>query len=320
MAIAQQSKQSHDKTAAHASTGASQVGPGKQTMVQARAADAHGPAGGGVEAKAAKASGDKPRTKTETEAIFELGEYAQRVKDAFGAVEKRVGHSKNVQQAASTALGAVGSLLADKVGAEVGKGLGFVIGQITDKVSESLGEKFPEVEGDKNAATYLAKSERKLHHIIHSEAQHIPDHHASIHELHQLLKFLRSGATSTGAITKFVNQKLSDYQNSVELMYENPKDLNIIHNELVAESPVLGRVPDPARSNVPHLAVVQATKHNLPDAPRLTTWAVLRFVPNGLGPEANAVMDDKHPGQPILNFKLKVAGHVERGIVPVGPP
>jgi len=316
MAIAKQSKQSHDRTPAHASTDAGQIGPGKQTLVQAHAADAHGSAGGGVEAEAARASDHKARTKTETEAIFQLGAYAQRVKDAFSDVEERVGHSKNVQQAASTALGAAGSLLADKVGEEIGKGLGFVIGKIADKVSESLGEKFPEVEGDRNAAAYLAKSERKLHHIIHSEAQHIPDHHASTHELHALIKFLKSDTTSTDTIKKAVNKKLSDYQNSVELMYENSKQLNPVHNELVAGSPVLGRVPDPARGNVAHLAVVQATRHNVPGEPPLTTWAVLHFVPDGLGPEANAVMDSRHPGQPIVNFKLKVAGQVQRGIVP----
>lgn len=316
MASARQSKESHDKTAAHASTGAGQIGPGKQTMVQARAADAHGPAGGGVEAEAARASDHKARTKTETEAIFQLGAYGQRVKDAFSDVEERVGRSKNVQQAASTALGAAGSLLADRIGEEIGKGLGLVIGKIADKIAESLGEKFPEVEGDKTAAAYLAKSERKLHHIIHGEAQHIPDHHASMDELHALIKSLRSDATSTDTIKKFVNKKLSDYQNSVELMYENSKQLNPVHNELVADSPVLGRVPDPKRGNVLHLAVVQATKHNVTGEPPLTTWALRNFVPDGLGPEANAVMANRHAGQPILDYKLKVAGQPQRGIVP----
>lgn len=317
MAIGHQRKQDHDKTAAHASTGANQPGPGKQTMVQARAADAQGPAGDGVEAHAAKAGHHHHhRTKTETEAIFELGEYSQRVKDAFDNVKGRVGHSKNLQQAASTALGAAGSLLGDKVGEEIGKGLGFVIGKITDKVADSLGEKFPEVEGDKTAANYLDQSEKKLRHIIHTEARTIPHHHATLDELHALLRFLRSHAASKEAITQYVNQKLIDYQNSVELMYENPKQLNPIHNELVADSPLLGRVPDPARGNVPHLAVVQATQHNVPGESKLTTWALLHFIPNGLGPEANAVMDERHHGQPIRTFKLKVAGQVGRGIVP----
>ena len=111
------------------------------------------------------------------------------------------------------------------MGEEIGRGLGFVIGKIAEKVSESLGEKFPEVEGDKTAAAYLDKSKKKLHHIIHSEAQHIPDHHASVNDLHALIHFLRSEAASKEAIKKFVNKKLSEYQNSVELMYENPKQL-----------------------------------------------------------------------------------------------
>lgn len=317
MAIGHQRKQDHDRTAAHASTGANPLGPGKQTLVQARAADAHGPAGDGVVAEAASAGHHHhSRARTENEAVFELGAYGQRVKDAFDSVIDRVGRSKNLQQAASAALGAVGSLLGDKIGAEVGKGIGFVIGKITDQIADSLGEKFPEVQGDKTAASYLRASEQKARHIIHHEAQTIPHHHATIDELHALLRFLRSPAASKEGLAQYVKQKLSDYQNSVELMYENPKQLNPIHNELVAESPVLGRVPDPARGNVPHLAVVQATQHNVPGESRLTTWALLHFVPNGLGPEANAVMDTKHHGQPILNFKLKVQGQVGRGIVP----
>ena len=316
MTIARQSKQSHDKTAAHGSTDASQLGPGKQTMVQARAVAADGPAGGGVEATESKESHHHHhvRKKTENEAVFELGEYSQRVKDAFDEVKEHVGKSKNLQQAASTALGAAGGLLADKIGEEIGKGLGVVIGKITEKVSESLGEKFPEIKGDKTAANYLGRAEHKLRHIIHSEAQHIPDHKASIHELHQLLHFLRSDAASKDTIKNYVNQKLSDYQNSVEHMYEHSRHIG---TGLEQESPVLGRVPDPKRGHVLHLAVVQATRHNVPggDGPS-TTWAVLNFVPNGLGPEAYAVMDDTHSGQPILNFKLNDEGNVMRGIVP----
>jgi len=138
-------------------------------------------------------------------------------------------------------------------------------------------------------------------------------HHATIQELHALLRFLHSDAASKDAIKAYVNQKLSDYQNSVEHMYEHSRQIG---TGLEQESPVLGRVPDPKRGLVLHLAVVQATKHNVPGESRITTWAVLNFVPNGLGPEAYAVMDDTHSGQPILNFKLNDEGNVMRGIVP----
>lgn len=317
MAIGHQSKQSHDKAVGHASTGAHEIGPGKQTRVQALAADAQGPAGGGVEAEAAKAGHHHltPKEKTENEAVFELGEFSQRVKDAYDNVIDRVGRSKNLQQAASAALGAAGSLLADKVGAEVGKGVGLVIGKITDKIADLLGEKFPEVGGDKSAAGYLSKTKDNARHIIHHEAQTIPDHHNTMADLHTLLRFLRSDAAKKEGIAHYVDKKLADYQNSVELMYENSTDLTPVHGELVKESPVLGRVPDPARGNAVHLAVVQATKHNIPGQSKLTTWAFLHFIPNGLGPEANAVMDSRHHGQPILNFKLKEAGQLSRGLV-----
>lgn len=77
---------------------------------------------------------------------------------------------------------------------------------------------------------------------------------------------------------------------------------------------MLGRVPDPKRGHVLHLAVVQATKHNVPGESRITTWTVLNFVPSGLGPEAYAVMDKEHHGQPIRNFKLLDQGNVMRGV------
>ncbi|MEO7736007.1 MAG: hypothetical protein ABIY55_33935 [Kofleriaceae bacterium] len=317
MAIAKQGRESHDNTAAHGATGASHLGPGKQSLVESIGAGAPGHAG--VEAQAASAGGHKGPTKAqlETNAIFQLGAYGQRVKTAFDTVKERVGRSKSVQQAASAALGAAGGLLADKLGEEIGKGLGLVIGKITEKVGESLGEKFPELKGDESAAAYLGKAEEKLHDIIFNEAQDIPNHHTTMVELNKLLTFLASDAASAPSIARYVNQKLNDYQSSVELLLQNPKQLNPIHNELVAGSPVLGRVPDPARGNVPHLAVVQATKQNIPGEPLLTTWALLHFVPAGLGPEANAVMGDKHPGESIPNFKLKVAGHMERGLAPV---
>jgi hypothetical protein len=96
-------------------------------------------------------------------------------------------------------------------------------------------------------------------------------------------------------------------------MYEHSRSIG---TGLEQESPVLGRVPDPKRGHALHLAVVQATKHNVPGEPRATFWAVLNFVPDGLGPEAYAVMGATHSGQPIVNFKLKDQGNVMSGIVP----
>ena len=320
MSIAKQSKQSHDKPAGHASTDASQLGPGKQTMVQARAAEFDGVGGGGVDATESKDSHHKEshhhrhvRKKTENEAVFELGEYSQRVKDAFDDLKDKVGKSKNLQQAASTALGAAGSLLADKVGEGIGKGLGFVIGKITDKIAESLGEKFPELGGDKKAADYLGRAEHKLRHIIHSEAQHIPDHKASIHELHELLHFLRSDAANKDTIKNYVEQKLSGYQNSVELMYEKTRHPDPNQD---MEPPILGRVPDPKRGYAVHLAVVQATKHHEPTDSPFTAWHVLNFVPDGVGPEAYAVMGALHGGQKIQTFTLINPSNLTLGIKP----
>jgi len=318
MSIGKQSRDSHDMAPGHGATDASLLGPGKQTLVQGLGVGSPGPA---VEAEAASAGGHKGPTKAETEdkAIFQLGAYGQRVKTAFDTVKGRVGTSKSMQQAASAAFGAAGGLLADRIGKEIGKGLGLVIGKIAEKVGESLGAKFPEVKGDESAAGYLARVGDKLHDLIYHEALDIPKQHASMSELNKLLAFLRSPEASSEAIGRHVKQKLFDYQNSVELMLQNPKQLNPVPGQLDAASPVLGRVPDPERNNVPHLAVVQATKHNVPGDPPLTTWAMLQFIPAGLGPEAKAVMDSKHHGQPILDFKLKNKDDVGAGIIPVKP-
>lgn len=132
-------------------------------------------------------------------------------------------------------------------------------------------------------------------------------------ELHHLLAFLHSPTTTKDAIKARVNQKLSAYQNSVEQMYEHSRHID---PGLDQESPVLGRVPDPKRGHAVHLAVVQATKHHEPGETPFTTWALLSFVPDGLGPEAYAVMGATHSGQQILTFKLMDPGNTMRGITP----
>jgi|GEM_PF-5068951 len=307
MAIGKQDKDSHDKTASHGSTSAHQLGPGKQSLV-----DSHGH--GDVKAEAASAH--KPTKKElENEATFQLGAYGQRIVTAYNTVKDRVGRSKSVQQAASAALGAAGGLLADKLGAEVGKGLGTIIGKITEKVGESLGEKAPEIKGDENAAAYIGGAGKKAYDAVHSVAHDIPNHHLTVAQLNQLLTFLHSADASSEGIGTYVKLRLSAYQNSVELMYQHPEQLNPIHNELVAQTPTLGRVPDPHRNNVPHLAVVQATTHHITGDSPLTTWALRNFIAPGLGPEANAVMAQTHPGEKIRDFKLKTAGRPADGLI-----
>lgn len=136
MSIAKQSTHSHDRTRAHASTGAREVGPGKQTMVQARAADAHGPAAGGV---TAQASSSDAEIEIDKQMGFAGTAWENITDERDHALTKLNDKLQNHdEQVPSNLLGELAKLALDEATAHIG---GLIVSQVTDKAKQTIEDK-----------------------------------------------------------------------------------------------------------------------------------------------------------------------------------
>lgn len=147
MSIATQSKQSHDKTGAHASTGASEVGPGKQTMVEARAADAHGPAAGGVQATALATRAGPRAEASSSDAEIEIDKQMGFASNAWVNITDERDHAlfklneklqKHDERVPGNLLTDLAKLALDEATAHIGS---LIVSQVTEKAKQTLEDK-----------------------------------------------------------------------------------------------------------------------------------------------------------------------------------
>jgi len=281
-----------------------------------RKATGAAPSGPSPAKPAATAARTDERKLLEARTLAQFGGFRQRIHTVFDSEQERVGKSESLREAASTALGAVGSVIAGRTGNELGEGAGVIVADIATRIAGFLGAKFPEVKGDANAAGYLHRVETILAKEISHTIDTLQSKHLSVNELRKLHNWLQSEATSTEHLKKVVGDQLTEYQQSVEEMYERPREIGTSPGyRQTLQRPALGRVPDPKRGHKLHLAIVQALYLYEPgiEEPR-KQYSFHRFIAPGLGPEARATMKATHKGEPICVYALRDKDSIYAGL------
>lgn len=175
MSIAKHSKQGHDKTGAHASTGASEVGPGKHTLTESLTASA---ASAGPRAQASS-----------SDAEIEIEKQMDLAGTAWGHITDEREHAlfklneilqKHNEHAPSNLLAELAKLALDEATAHIG---GVIVSKVADKAKHTLEDKvFRRVEHETHvrvqqtngkAGAFVDMQLEALDDIKHNGANHL---------------------------------------------------------------------------------------------------------------------------------------------------